>query len=119
AKLKSGGLAEAPVKEAEDKAKAADEAKAKAGDAEKKLQELIKAADAAKKEWADELKKATESAKEKKIKVWFASLSVPLEIVATPVTLKPAAETVTIKSGAKAELAVEIKREFGFAVEVK
>src|SRR6185503_15004987 len=104
AKAKSGGLAEAPLKEAEDKAKAADEAKAKAVEAEKKIQDLVKAADAAKKEWADEVKKATEAAKEKKIKVWFASLSVPLEIVAVPVTLKTAADAVTIKAGEKAEV---------------
>jgi hypothetical protein len=119
AKAKAGGLAEAPVKEAEDKAKAADEAKAKAAETEKKLQELIKAADAAKKEWADELKKSTEASKEKKIKVWFASLSVPVEIVATPVTLKTVAETVTIKAGDKADVTVDILREFGFADEVK
>jgi hypothetical protein len=119
AKLKAGGLAEAPVKEAEDKAKAADEAKAKAIEADKKLQDLVKAADAAKKEWADELKKASEAAKEKKIKVWFASLSVPLEVVASPVTLKTAADAVTIKAGEKAEVAVDVVREFGFADEVK
>ncbi len=119
AKLKAGGLAEAPVKEAEDKAKAADEAKAKAVEADKKLQELVKAADAAKKEWAEELKKATESAKEKKIKVWFASLSVPLEVVASPVTLKTATDAVTIKAGEKADVAVDVVREFGFADEVK
>jgi hypothetical protein len=119
AKAKGAGLAEAPLKEAEDKAKAADEAKAKAVEAEKKVQDLVKAADAAKKEWADELKKATEGAKEKKIKVWFSSLSVPVEVVAVPVTLKPAAESVTVKAGDKAELAVEITREFGFADEVK
>jgi myosin heavy subunit len=119
AKLKAGGLAEAPVKEAEDKAKAADEAKAKATEADKKLQDLVKAADAAKKEWADELKKATEAAKEQKIKVWFASLSVPLEVVASPVTLKTAADAVTIKAGEKADVAVDVVREFGFADEVK
>ncbi|HVE43405.1 MAG TPA: hypothetical protein VNM14_26240 [Planctomycetota bacterium] len=119
AKLKAGGLAEAPVKEAEDKAKAADEAKAKAIEADKKLQELVKAADAAKKEWAEELKKASEAAKEKKIKVWFASLSVPLEVVSSPVTLKTAADAVTIKAGEKADVAVDIVREFGFADEVK
>lgn len=119
AKLKGAGQAEAPLKEAEDKARTADEAKAKASDAEKKAQELVKAADAAKKEWADEVKKSTEASKEKKIKVWFASLSVPLEIVASPVTLKTAAEAVTVKAGDKAELAVDIVREFGFADEVK
>jgi hypothetical protein len=119
AKLKAGGLAEAPVKEAEEKAKAADEAKAKAIDADKKLLELVKAADAAKKEWAEELKKASEAAKEKKIKVWFASLSVPVEVLAAPVTLKTASESVTIKAGEKAELAVDLVREFGFADEVK
>ena len=87
--------------------------------ADKKLQELVKAADAAKKEWAEELKKAAEAAKEKKIKVWFASLSVPLEVVAVPVTLKTAADAVTIKAGEKAELPVDVVREFGFADEVK
>jgi hypothetical protein len=119
AKAKSGGLAEAPLKEAEDKAKAADEAKAKSIEADKKIQDLVKAADAAKKEWADELKKATEAAKEKKVKVWFASLSIPLEVVAAPVTLKTAADSVTIKAGEKADVAVDVVREFGFADEVK
>jgi hypothetical protein len=119
AKLKAGGLAEAPVKEAEDKAKAADEAKARAVETDKKHQDVVKAADAAKKEWADELKKATEAAKEKKIKVWFASLSVPLEVVAAPVTLKTAVAALTIKAGEKAEVALDIVREFGFADEVK
>ena len=119
AKLKAGGLAEAPVKEAEDKAKSADEAKAKALEADKKLQDLVKAADAAKKEWADEVKKATEAAKEKKIKVWFTSFSVPLEVVAVPVTLKTAADAVTIKAGEKAEVPLDVVREFGFADEVK
>jgi hypothetical protein len=118
-KAKGAGLAEAPLKEAEDRAKAADEAKAKAVEAEKKVQELVKAADAAKKEWADELKKSTEAAKEKKIKVWFASLSVPVEVVAVPVMLKPSAEAVTIKAGDKADVTVEVTREFGFADEVK
>jgi hypothetical protein len=119
AKLKTAGQAEAPLKEAEDKAKAADESKAKAAEAEKKLQELAKAADAAKKEWADELKKATDGAKEKKIKVWFASQSISVEVVASPASIKPAAESVTIKAGEKAELSVEVTREFGFADEVK
>lgn len=119
AKLKAAAQAEAPLKEAEDKAKAADEAKAKAAEAEKKAQELAKAADAAKKEWADELKKAAEAAKEKKIKVWFSSTSIPVEIAATPVTLKPATEPVAIKVGDKAEISVEVVREFGFADEVK
>jgi hypothetical protein len=119
AKLKGAGQAEAPVKEAEDKARAADEAKAKAAEADKKLQDLVKAADAAKKEWADELKKSTDSAKEKKIKVWFASLSIPLEVVAVPLTLKTAADAVTIKAGEKADVAVDLVREFGFADEVK
>jgi len=119
AKLKAAGQQEAPLKEAEDKSKAADEAKAKAADAEKKSQELVKAADAAKKEWADELKKATEASKEKKIKVWFSSLSIPLEVVATPVTLKPATDSVTLKAGGQAEIQVEVVREFGFADEVK
>lgn len=119
AKLKAGGLAEAPVKEAEDKAKAADEAKAKAAEADKKAQELVKAADAAKKEWAEELKKATEAAKEKKIKVFFASTSIPVEIVNSPASIKPASEAVTLKAGEKAEVTVEVTREFGFADEVK
>jgi hypothetical protein len=119
AKLKAGGLAEAPVKEAEDKAKSADEAKSRALEADKKLQDLVKAADAAKKEWADELKKATEAAKEKKIKVWFTSFSVPLEVVAVPVTLKTAADAVTIKAGEKADVPLDVVREFGFADEVK
>jgi colicin import membrane protein len=120
AKLKGAtGAAEAQSKEAEEKAKAADEAKAKAAEADKKIQELVKAADVAKKEWADELKKATEASKEKKIKVWFSSLSIGLDVVSAPVTLKPAAESVTLKAGDKAELAVEIVREFGFADEVK
>jgi hypothetical protein len=119
AKLKTAGQAEAPLKEAEEKAKAADESKAKASEAEKKLQELSKAADAGKKEWADELKKATDGAKEKKIKVWFATPSIPVEIVASPASIKPAAETVTIKAGDKTEVAIEVTREFGFADEVK
>jgi hypothetical protein len=120
AKLKGAtGAAEAQLKEAEEKAKAADESKAKALDADKKLQELAKAADAAKKEWADELKKATDAAKEKKVKVWFSSLSIGLDVLAAPVTLKPAAESVTLKAGDKAELAIEVVREFGFADEVK
>ncbi len=119
AKLKAGGLAEAPVKEAEEKAKSADEAKAKAAEADKKSQELVKAADAAKKEWAEELKKAAEAAKEKKIKVWFASLSVQLEVVASPVSIKTATDAVTFKAGEKAEVAVDVTREFGFADEVK
>jgi len=119
AKLKAAGQQEAPLKEAEDKAKAADEAKAKAADADKKSQELVKAADAAKKEWADELKKAIEAAKEKKVKVWFSSLSIPLEVVATPVTLKPAADAVVLKAGGQAEVQVDVQREFGFADEVK
>ncbi|HLY09187.1 MAG TPA: hypothetical protein VKW04_07800 [Planctomycetota bacterium] len=119
AKLKAAGQQEAPLKEAEDKAKAADELKAKTADAEKKAQELVKAADAAKKEWADELKKATEGAKEKKVKVWFSSLSIPVDIAATPVTLKPATEPVALKAGDKAEIQLEVVREFGFADEVK
>jgi hypothetical protein len=119
AKLKAAGNTEAPLKEAEDKAKAADELKAKAAESEKKTQELAKSADTAKKEWADELKKATDASKEKKIKVWFSSLSIPIEIAATPVTLKPAAEQVAVKAGDKADVTIEILREFGFADEVK
>ena len=79
----------------------------------------MKAADAAKKEWADELKKATEASKEKKVKVWFSSLSVPVEIVAAPVTLKPATDPVALKAGGQAEVQVEVVREFGFADAVK
>ncbi len=120
AKLKGAtGAAEGQFKEAEEKAKAADEAKAKAVEAEKKIQELVKAADAAKKEWADELKRSTDASKEKKVKVWFSSHSNGLDVVSAPVVLKPAAESVTLKAGDKAELAVEIVREFGFADEVK
>jgi hypothetical protein len=120
AKLKGAtGAAEAQLKEAEDKVKAADEAKAKAVEADKKAQELVKAADGAKKEWADELKKATDASKEKKVKVFFASLSIGLDVVTSPVTLKPAAEAVTVKAGDKAELVVAVTREFGFADEVK
>jgi hypothetical protein len=119
AKLKAAGQQEAPLKEAEDKSKAADEAKAKAADAEKKSQELAKATDAAKKEWADEVKKSVEASKEKKVKVWFSSLTIPVEVVAAPVTLKPAAEPVVLKTGDKAEVQVEVVREFGFAEEVK
>jgi hypothetical protein len=119
AKLKGAtGTAEAQFKEAEEKVKAADEAKAKAVEADKKAQELLKAADAAKKEWADELKKATDASKEKKIKVWFSSMSIMVDIVAVPVTLK-SPDAVTIKAGEKAEVAVEIVREFGFVDEVK
>jgi hypothetical protein len=119
AKLKGAtGTAEAQSKQAEEKSKAADEAKAKALEADKKSQELVKAADAAKKEWADELKKATEASKEKKIKVWFSSMSVMVDVVAVPVTLK-SVDTVTIKAGEKADVAVDIIREFGFADEVK
>lgn len=120
AKLKGAtGAAEATLKQAEEKAKAADEAKAKALEADKKAQELVKAAEAAKKEWVDELKKATDASKEKKVKVWFSSYPVALEIVASPVTLKPAAEAVSLKAGNKAELVVAVTREFGFADEVK
>jgi hypothetical protein len=119
AKLKAAGQQEAPLKEAEDKAKAADETKARAAEAEKKAQELVKAADAAKKEWADEVKKATEAAKEKKVKVWFSSLSIPVDVVAAPAALKPATEPVALKAGDKAEIQVEVVREFGFADEVK
>ena len=119
AKLKAAGQQEAELKTAEDKAKAADELKAKAAEVEKKGQELAKAADAAKKEWADELKKATDASKEKKIKVWFSSTSIPVEITAAPVTIKPATEPVAIKAGDKAEIQVEVLREFGFADEVK
>ena len=119
AKLKGAtGTAEAQFKEAEDKAKAADEAKSRTVEADKKAQELVKAVDAAKKEWADELKKATEASKEKKIKVWFSSMSVMVDVVAVPVTLK-SVDAVTIKAGEKADVAVEIVREFGFADEVK
>src|SRR5262245_19522354 len=119
AKLKGAtGTAEAQFKEAEEKAKAADEAKARTAEADKKAQELVKAADAAKKEWADELKKATDASKEKKIKVWFSSMSVMVDVVAVPVSLK-SPDAVTIKAGEKAEVAVEILREFGFADEVK
>jgi len=119
AKLKGAtGTAEAQFKEAEEKAKAADEAKVKAAEADKKAQELVKAVDVAKKEWADELKKATEGAKEKKIKVWFSSMSVMVDVVAVPVSLK-SVDAVTIKAGEKADVAVEIVREFGFADEVK
>lgn len=119
AKLKAAGQQEAPLKEAEDKAKSADEAKAKAAESEKKAQELVKAADAAKKEWADEVKKAAEAAKEKKVKVWFSSLSIPVEIVAAPAALKPVTEPVALKAGDKAEIQIEVVREFGFADEVK
>jgi hypothetical protein len=42
-----------------------------------------------------------------------------VEIAATPVTLKPATEPVSIKAGDKAEISVEVVREFGFADEVK
>jgi hypothetical protein len=119
AKLKGAtGTAEAQFKEAEEKAKAADEAKTKALEADKKAQELVKAVDVAKKEWADELKKATDGAKEKKIKVWFSSMSVMVDVVSVPVTLK-SPDAVTIKAGEKADVAVEIVREFGFADEVK
>jgi hypothetical protein len=119
AKLKAAGEQEAPLKEAQDKAKAADELRAKAVEAEKKVQDLVKAADAAKKEWVDELKKAAEASKEKKVKVWFSSLSVPLDIAAAPVTLKPATEPIALKAGDKVEVQVEVVREFGFADEVK
>ncbi|HZE97622.1 MAG TPA: hypothetical protein VE981_11395 [Planctomycetota bacterium] len=119
AKLKAAGQAEAPLQEAQDKAKAADELKAKAAETEKKAQDLVKAADTAKKEWADELKKATDASKEKKIKVWFSSTSIALEIAAAPATLKPANEPVVIKAGGQTEVSVEVVREFGFADEVK
>lgn len=119
AKLKAAGQQEAELKTAEDKAKTAEEAKAKAAETEKKGQEMAKAADAAKKEWADELKKATDASKEKKIKVWFSSTSIPVEITAAPVTIKPATEPVAVKAGDKAEIQVEVLREFGFADEVK
>jgi hypothetical protein len=118
-KLKAGGQTEAPLKEAEEKAKAADEARTKASESEKKLQALAKAADAAKKEWADEFKKSSDAAKEKKVKVWFTSLSIPLEILSAPATLKTPAGPVTLKPGDKAEVALEVTREFGFADEVK
>lgn len=119
AKLKAAGQSEAQLKEAEDKQKAADEHKAKAAEADKKAQDLARSVDAAKKEWADELKKATDASKEKKIKVWFSSLSVPVEIAAAPITLKPATEPVALKAGDKAEIQVEVQRDFGFADEVK
>ena len=44
---------------------------------------------------------------------------IPVDIAATPVTLKPATEPVAIKAGDKVEIAVEVVREFGFADEVK
>lgn len=118
-KLKAAGQTEAPLKEAEEKAKAAEEARTRASEAEKKLQALAKAADAAKKECADEVKKSTDAAKEKKVKVWFTSLSIPLEILGAPATLKTPAAPVALKPGDKAEVDVEVTREFGFADEVK
>jgi hypothetical protein len=99
--------------------KAAEEAKAKAAESEKKAAELSKAADALRKEAADEVKKTSEAAKEKKVKVWIASLPVEMEIVAAPLVLKTAAEPLVLKAGEKADLAVEAVREFGFADEVK
>jgi len=119
AKLKSAGKKEAELNEAQDKAKAADEAKAKAAEEEKKAQALSKEAEAAKKEWAEELKKATAASKEKKVKVWFSTYAVSLEVLPAPASLKPGTEPVVIKAGDKAEFQVEVLREFGFADEVK
>ncbi len=98
--------------------KTAEEELAGAADAEKKAAEFAKGAEALKKELAEELKKVTEAAKEKKIKVWIASLPVEVEIVAAPAGLK-AADSLTIKAGEKADLAIDVVREFGFADEVK
>jgi len=44
---------------------------------------------------------------------------VPVDIVAAPVTLKPATDPVSLKAGGQAEVQVEVVREFGFADAVK
>jgi hypothetical protein len=119
AKAKASGAQEAVLKTAEDHQRTAEEARAKASEADKKAQEAAKTLDAAKKELPNEIKVATEAVKEKKIKAWVASLAVPIEIVSCPVSLKTAAEGVTIKPGETAEASVDLLREFGFAGDVK
>ncbi len=119
AKAKAAGAQEAVLKTAEDRQKAAEAEKAKAAEADKKAQESAKTLDAAKKELPIEIKAATEAVKEKKIKAWIASLAVPIEIVASPVSLKLSAEPVTVKPGETAEATVDLVREFGFAGDVK
>lgn len=119
AKAKSSGAQEAVLKTAEDRQKAAEEAKSKAAEADRKAQEAARAIDAGKKDLATEMKAATDVVKEKKIKAWVASLPVIVEIVDSPASLKVGAEPVTLKPGETAEVAVDVKREFGFADEVK
>jgi hypothetical protein len=98
--------------------KAAEDEFAAAVETEKKAADLAKGADALKKEAAEELKKATEACKEKKIKVWMASPSIELDILPGPAALEAPA-SVTVKPGESAALAVILKREPGFADEVK
>jgi hypothetical protein len=119
AKAKSAGQAEAVIKEAEEKMKAAEEAKAKAADQDAKAKELVKLGATYQKKLADDLKKSTDGMKEKKLKVWVASLPVSVDIVAAPLTLKLPAEAVALKVGEKAEVTVDLVREFGFADEAK
>lgn len=118
-KVKASGSAEAPLKEAQEKLKAAEEARAKAAEAEKRAQDLVKTGEALKKELAAEVKKASDLAKEKKVKVWLAALPVELEIVPAPIVVKASAGGAGVPAGGSAELELALERHFGFDGEVK
>lgn len=109
--------AEQAVKDVAAKATAAEEARKKATDEEAAGKALTAEGEEAKKKNGEAIKAATDSSKEKKIKVLVAAPPVTVDVVGYPIalTLKPAAAT----AGQTVEVAVEIVRDFGFADEVK
>jgi hypothetical protein len=117
AKAKAAGQSEAAG--LEEKVKAAEEARAKAAAEEAKVQDAVKQLDGLKKQFADDVKKMGDAAKEKRIKVWVGSLPVAIDVLASPVQVGAMPDWPMAKPGETTEIAVGVRREFGFADEVK
>jgi hypothetical protein len=97
---------------------AAEEELARAAESDKQASEAAQAAEALRKPLADAVKKLGDAAKEKKIKIWLSSPPLDVEIAASPVEILPA-NPLVLKAGEKADLGVELRREFGCADEVQ
>jgi flagellar motor protein MotB len=111
--------ADPSIKEAEEKVKAAEDAKNKAVAAETQLKDMVKNSDAMMKKLADDSKKAGDAAKEKKVRMWVATLPITVDIAAAPLSLKLPAEKPVVRADGKVEVEIELVREFGFDGEVK
>jgi hypothetical protein len=105
---------EAVIAAAEQKAKAAAEAKAQADAKLKELQETQKRADAAKKD-ADKRLDDTKKANQPKDVTWpVLSTPIKLRLRAAPFELAAPAGPASVKQGAGGEVALQLKKQFGF-----